>query len=79
MTERQRILLSSIGIMVAVSLSAVAITFYILYDAAFRVHRARLQEVVESRALLIHAVGRFDAQFSQDDLPGGASAATLST
>jgi signal transduction histidine kinase len=34
--------------------------------------------VVQSRARLIAAVGRFDAQFSQDAVPGGAGAATLS-
>jgi signal transduction histidine kinase len=78
LTERQRILLSSIGIMVAVSLSAACIAIYVLYNAACEVHEARLEEVVQSRARLIEAVGRFDAQFSQDDVAGGARAATLS-
>jgi signal transduction histidine kinase len=78
LTERQRILLSSIGIMVAVSLSAASIAIYLLYEAACEVHEARLEEVVQSRARLIEAVGRFDAQFSRNDVPGGASAATLS-
>jgi signal transduction histidine kinase len=78
MTERQRILLSSIAIMVVVSLSAASIAIYMLYRAAFQGHKARLQEVVLSRARLIEAVGRFDAQFSGNDFPGGAREATLS-
>ncbi len=61
MTERQRILLYSIGIMVVVSVSAASIAIYKLYDAACETHRARLEEVVQSRARLIAAVGRFDA------------------
>ena len=78
MTDRQRILLSSIAIMVVVSLSAASIAIYVLYRAAFGVHKARLEEVVRSRARLIEAVGRFDAEFCQDVVPGGGRAATLS-
>jgi signal transduction histidine kinase len=77
MAERQRILLSSIGIMVVVSVSAASIALHKLYKAACETHRARLEEVVQSRARLIAAVGRFDAQFSQSAVPGGASVATL--
>jgi signal transduction histidine kinase len=78
MTERRSILLSSIAIMVAVSLSAAGIAIYVLYRAAFEGHEARLEEAVLSRARLIEAVGRFDTRFSQDDFPGGAREATLS-
>jgi len=78
LTERQRILLSSIGIMVAVALSAAAVALYILYWASFEVHKARLTEVVESRARLIEAVARFDARYSRGDVPGGSKQATLS-
>ena len=78
MTERQRILLSSIAIMVLVSLSTAGIAIYVLYRATFDVHEARLEEVVRSRARLIEAVGRFDAEFCQNAVPGGGSAATLS-
>ena len=78
LTERRRILLSSIAIMVGASLSAAALAIYVLYEAAFEVHGKRLAEVAESRAHLITAVARFDAQYSQGDVPGGASAATLS-
>ena len=78
MTERWRILFLSIGIMATVSLSAAALGIYVLYKASFQVHRARLSEVVQSRARLIEAVARFDARYSQTDVPGGAEAATLS-
>jgi signal transduction histidine kinase len=78
MTERRRILLFSIGIMAAVSLSAAGIAIYALYWAAFEVHKAGLEEVVLSRARLIEAVGRFDVQFNRSEFPGGAREATLS-
>jgi signal transduction histidine kinase len=78
MIERRRILLFSIGIMAAVSLSAAGIAIFALYRAAFVVHQAGLKEVVLSRARLIGAVGRFDVEFSRSDFPGGAREATLS-
>jgi signal transduction histidine kinase len=77
MTERGRLLLSSIGIMAAVSLSTAALAIYVLYAASLRMHRDRLKEVVQSRARIIESVARFDVEFSQDDVPGGASSATL--
>jgi signal transduction histidine kinase len=77
-TERARILLFSIAIMAAVALSTAAIAIYVLYDAGFSVHRARLNEVVQSRARIIEAIAGFDARFSAGDVPGGAIAATLS-
>ncbi len=78
MTDRARILLFSIGIMAAISLSTAAIAIYVMHDAGFRFHRARLNEVVQSRARIIEAMARFDSSFSADDVPGGAEAATLS-
>jgi signal transduction histidine kinase len=78
MTDRRSVLLSSIGIMVAVSLSAASIAMYVLYRAAFEGHEARLREVVLSRARLIEAVGRFDVRFRGGGFPGGPREATLS-
>jgi signal transduction histidine kinase len=78
MTERARILLSSIGIMATVSLSTAVTAIYVLYQAGLAVHTARLMEVVESRARIIEAVAAFDARFSHDVFPEGATAATLS-
>jgi signal transduction histidine kinase len=63
--------------MVGVSLSTAMLAIYVLYSAAFEGHGRRLKEVVESRARLIGAIARFDAQFSRTDVPGGASVATL--
>ena len=63
--------------MAAVALSTAGIAIYVLYDAGFTVHRARLHEVVQSRARIIEAVARFDSKFSAEDIPGGATAATL--
>ena len=78
MTERARILLFSIGIIAVVAVSTAAIAIYVLYDAGFSVHRARLSEVVQSRARIIESIAAFDAKFSREDIPGGAHAATLS-
>jgi signal transduction histidine kinase len=78
MTERKRILLSSIGIMAAVGVSTAAIAIYVLYEASLTMHRSRLVEIVQSRARIIEAVSYFDAEFSEEDMPGGATAATLS-
>lgn len=78
MTERARILLFSVAIMAAVALSTAAMAIYVLYDAGFSVHRARLNEVVQSRARIIEAIAGFDARLSAGELPGGATAATLS-
>jgi hypothetical protein len=47
--ERRRILITSVAIMTAVSLSTAGIAIYVLYGAAFEQHRARLSEVVQSR------------------------------
>ena len=77
MSERQRILLSSIGIMVGVALSTAVIALYVVYESGLKAHRSRLEEVAQSRARLIEAVARFDVQYSEHDVPGGAEAATL--
>ncbi|MEM7468920.1 MAG: MHYT domain-containing protein, partial [Pseudomonadota bacterium] len=50
----------------------------VLYDTAIRLERARLTEFVRAQRELIEAVARFDAQFSTDDVLGGAPEATLS-
>jgi PAS domain S-box-containing protein len=49
-----------------------------LYRSAFEHHRNHLLALVHSQARLIAAVARFDARFSGADVPGGATAATLS-
>jgi signal transduction histidine kinase len=63
--------------MAVVSLSTAAIAVYILYEATLAVHRDRLNEMVQSGARLIEAIARFDAEYSAEDVPGGATQATL--
>jgi signal transduction histidine kinase len=77
-TEQRRVILSSIGIMAAVSLSTAVIAIYVLYESGIEMHSARLKEIVQSRARIIEAMASFDAEFSRDDHPDGSAAATLS-
>ncbi|MET0085085.1 MAG: EAL domain-containing protein [Sedimenticola sp.] len=76
MTSRQRLIVL-IAVMAMVGLTAVALSLWILYRAAFEEERTRLIEIVQSQARLIEAVARFDATHSQDANPRGAAAATL--
>jgi signal transduction histidine kinase len=64
--------------MAAASLSTAVIAIYVLYESGIELHTARLKEIVQSGARIIEAVARFDAEFSQEDHPDGAAAATLS-
>jgi PAS domain S-box-containing protein len=65
-------------IMILVTLVVTGITIYVLYNVAFEQTQNRLVEIARSQARLIEAVARFDAVHSQEDYPGGPSAATLS-
>ena len=73
----QRVLISIIVMAVVTGLST-AVSFTVLYQAAFSSRQIDLIEMVNVKAGLINAVGRFDAQFSQADHPEGSFAATLS-
>ncbi len=66
-----------IVILSAVAFAAVGTSISVLYRASFEEQRARLTEFAQSQARLIEAVARFDAEFSRDDVVGGAGAATL--
>lgn len=70
MGERNRILLSSIGTMVIVSVSTAAIAIAVLYKVSVEHQRARLAHVVQHRALLIKTVAHFDTQPGRPNLPG---------
>ncbi|MFQ5694859.1 MAG: PAS domain S-box protein, partial [Terriglobia bacterium] len=76
-THRKRFFLL-IFIMLAVTSCVGLITLLALYHAAFEQGRERLIQIARGQARLIEAVARFDAQFSSEDLPAGAFAATLS-
>ena len=67
-----------LGIMVVVAFATAAISIGLLYQTALVQQRSRLVELVRSQARLIEAVARFDAVYSQTDVPGGATTATLS-
>ncbi len=77
MSDRKKVIVSSIAILSAVSfiVSMVAVKF--LYQAAFDQERDRLVQVVMSQAGMIEAVARFDRNYAKD-YPGGPQSATLS-
>ncbi len=76
MEEKRRVvLLAVIMTLIAAIVSGSAIG--ILYFTAFEERRADLIRMAQSRARLMEAVARFDAQFSQSAFPGGAKAATI--
>lgn len=56
MTERRRIVMSSIGVMVVVSASAAALVTAMLYRASFQQHRARLNHIVQHRSSIIESL-----------------------
>lgn len=75
-TTRKRIsILATIMILVAVGVGSSAIG--LLYQTALDEQRARLTEIVQSRARMIEAIAKFDARHSTD-YPAGAKRATLS-
>ncbi len=76
MSSRQPLLLL-ILVLVVVVFSAVGIALFTLYEAAFEQQRERLIQTAQSQARLMEAVARFDAQYSAEDISGGAFAATL--
>ncbi len=78
MNERRKILSVSLAFMTCVALAVGAVSFLVLYRAAFDEKRERLVETAQSRARLIEAVAQFDAVHSTLDVPGGSEAATLS-
>ena len=73
--SRRRLVFLIVG-MAVVGFGAVAVTFLVLYGAAFDGQRVRLVETTRSRASLIESVASFDRQYNPD-FPGGPSAATL--
>ena len=54
-----------------------ALTLSILYNVSFEQQRAQLIITTQSQARLIESVARFDQKFSEEDVKGGAAAATL--
>jgi len=78
MSDRKRILASSIFIMAGGMFSAATIAITILYRTASGEEMAHLMEIASGQARFMQAVARFDAIHSQDAHPDGSEAATLS-
>lgn len=74
--EKKRIVLL-IGIMAMIAIIVTLTSLTTLYRTAFEQQRQLLVETVKSQSHLMEAVARFDAQHSNDAVPGGAPAATL--
>jgi signal transduction histidine kinase len=77
MSERARILASSIAIMVTVSVCVVAVTLVILDRVSFRQHRDRLVQMVQHRARILEEVSAFATPFGAEQPPAAAEAARL--
>ncbi|MEE9297272.1 MAG: PAS domain S-box protein [Phycisphaerae bacterium] len=78
MSNRTRILVSTILVMASGMFCTAAVTMAILYKLELKEQRDHLMEIARGQAHFMEAVARFDAIRSQDDYPGGARAATLS-
>lgn len=65
-------------IMIGVAVASAGIGGWGLYQAALDEQKNWLRELVQTQARMIEAVARFDAEFSQNDYPGGAASATIS-
>jgi PAS domain S-box-containing protein len=75
-TDRQRVLILLV-VMATVGLTAMGLSLWLLYSAAFDEERSNLVEIAQSQARLIEAVARFDTIHSRDANPRGAGGATL--
>lgn len=76
-SERKR-LLTLLLVTVFCVTAAVVIAISLTYHTSYNTHTRQLQLSVSSQKELISAIGRFDAQNSQSDHPGGALGGTLS-
>lgn len=64
-------------IMALIVTGTISATLFLLYETAFEQERAHLIAYSKTQAHMFNAVGQFDRQYSSDDVPGGAFAATL--
>lgn len=76
MNDREKVLLSSIGIISITAALVTAVSIIFLYRAAFDQERERLLQVVKVQERIIEAMAAFDAEHSPA-YPGGPGAATL--
>jgi hypothetical protein len=78
MSERRRILLLSIAILVLVSLSAAILAIGILYRATFEQHRNRLIQMAQHRAEILATVAELDTGLHEEAIRGGPAGRELS-
>jgi PAS domain S-box-containing protein len=74
--DKTRLLLL-VGVMALVAVAIAGVSIVTLYSISVDAEKARLVGMVEAQAHLLEAVARFDQQFSAEDHPGGARAATI--
>jgi PAS domain S-box-containing protein len=75
--DQRRILYMAVSLMIAVSIIVLGLTLWMLYRSNFEQQVEALQAMVRGQVDLIESVTRFDQQHSQEDVAGGAGAATL--
>jgi PAS domain S-box-containing protein len=78
MSERRRILLLSIAILVLVSLSAAILAMFLLYRATFEQHRNRLIQMAQHRAEILATVAELDTGLHEEAIRGGPAGRELS-
>lgn len=70
-------LLTLVGVMVLVAVAIAGVSIWTLYRVSLNAEKARLVGMAQAQVYLLEAVARFDLQFSTDDHPEGAKAATI--
>ena len=70
MSERTRILLVSIAILVIVSVSAATLAIAVLYRATFEQHRDHLARIVAHRARILRTVAGFHPEIREKAIGG---------
>lgn len=67
MSDRKKLIVSSIGILTIVSLIVAALTIKLLYDTAVNLEKDRLVDVVRSHARIIESIAGFDKEAHVSD------------
>jgi len=75
--DQKRILLMAISLMIAVSVIVLVLSLWMLYRSNFEQQVESLRAMVREQVALIESVARFDQQYSQNTIAGGARAATV--
>ncbi len=76
LSDRSRLLLL-VGVMALVAVAIAGVSISTLYRISLDAEKARLVGMAQAQARLLEAVARFDQQFSTNDDPEGARAATI--